>query len=87
MYLNPTYGALCKKISQKLPSKLECVFLANSGSEANDLAALMSRLYTKNHTILALNGAYHGTFKKHIQLVSIKYIFQHEGSGKMFSKF
>ena len=34
----------------------------NSGSEANDLAVNLARLYTGNHTIFALNGAYHGIY-------------------------
>ena len=32
----------------------------NSGSEANDLAMLMARLYTNNYEILSLRNAYHG---------------------------
>lgn len=32
----------------------------NSGSEANDLAMLIARLYTGNYEILALRNAYHG---------------------------
>jgi len=32
----------------------------NSGSEANDLAMLMARLYTGNHEMLALRNSYHG---------------------------
>jgi 4-aminobutyrate aminotransferase-like enzyme len=36
-----------------------CYFV-NSGSEANDLALLMARLYTGNKDIVALRNAYHG---------------------------
>lgn len=32
----------------------------NSGSEANDLATLMARIYTKNAEIITLKNCYHG---------------------------
>jgi len=36
------------------------VYLVNSGSEANDLAIQMARLYTGNYDVLSLRNAYHG---------------------------
>src|SRR5262249_38268245 len=36
------------------------VYFVNSGSDANDLAMLMSRLYTGNFDLIALRNAYHG---------------------------
>lgn len=36
------------------------VYFVNSGSEANDLAVLMARAYTKNFDIITLKNAYHG---------------------------
>ena len=32
----------------------------NSGSEANDMALLMARLYSGNYDVLALRNCYHG---------------------------
>ena len=32
----------------------------NSGSEANDMAIMMARLYTGNYDVLALRNGYHG---------------------------
>ena len=32
----------------------------NSGSEANDLAVLLARLYTKNYEVISFRNAYHG---------------------------
>jgi alanine-glyoxylate transaminase/(R)-3-amino-2-methylpropionate-pyruvate transaminase len=43
-----------------LPDGLDVVYFTNSGSEANDLAILMARAYTKNYDIIALRNAYHG---------------------------
>jgi alanine-glyoxylate transaminase/(R)-3-amino-2-methylpropionate-pyruvate transaminase len=36
------------------------VYFVNSGSEANDLAVLMARAYTRNTAILTLKNSYHG---------------------------
>merc|ERR1712106_1203190 len=35
-------------------------YFVNSGSEANDLAMYMARLYTGNNDILSFRNAYHG---------------------------
>ena len=40
--------------------ELQVVFFVNSGSEANELAMLMARLYTGNLGMIALRNAYHG---------------------------
>lgn len=32
----------------------------NSGSEANDMAIMMARLYTGNYDLITLRNAYHG---------------------------
>lgn len=39
---------------------MQVVYFVNSGSEANDMAMLMARLYTGNFDIIALRNAYHG---------------------------
>jgi alanine-glyoxylate transaminase/(R)-3-amino-2-methylpropionate-pyruvate transaminase len=60
IYLNPNIGAFAEKLASKLPGDLKVCYFVNSGSEANDLAMLMARLYTGNHDIIALRNAYHG---------------------------
>lgn len=35
-------------------------YFVNSGSEANDVALLMARLYSGNYDLLALRNCYHG---------------------------
>jgi len=42
----------------------------NSGSEANDLAMLMARMYTGNYDIIALRNAYHGGVASTMALTS-----------------
>jgi alanine-glyoxylate transaminase/(R)-3-amino-2-methylpropionate-pyruvate transaminase len=60
IYLNPAIGAFAEKLASKMPGDLKVCYFVNSGSEANDLALLMARLYTGNYDIIALRNAYHG---------------------------
>jgi alanine-glyoxylate transaminase/(R)-3-amino-2-methylpropionate-pyruvate transaminase len=60
IYLNPNIGAYAEKLAAKMPGDLKVCYFVNSGSEANDLALLMARLYTGNYDIIALRNAYHG---------------------------
>jgi alanine-glyoxylate transaminase/(R)-3-amino-2-methylpropionate-pyruvate transaminase len=60
IYLNPNIGAFAEKLASKFPGELKVCYFVNSGSEANDLALLMARLYTGNYDAIALRNAYHG---------------------------
>lgn len=60
IYLNPNIGAYAEKLASKMPGNLKVCYFVNSGSEANDLALLMARLYTGNYDVIALRNAYHG---------------------------
>lgn len=60
IYLNPQITQYAEKLVSKMPGKLNKCYFVNSGSEANDLAILMSRLYTGNYDVIALRNAYHG---------------------------
>lgn len=60
IYMHPKIYEYAEKLSSTLPGDLNVVYFVNSGSEANDLAMLMARLYTKNHDIITLKNAYHG---------------------------
>jgi alanine-glyoxylate transaminase/(R)-3-amino-2-methylpropionate-pyruvate transaminase len=60
IYLNPNLGAFAEKLASKFPGDLKVCYFVNSGSEANDLALLMARLYTGNYDAIALRNAYHG---------------------------
>lgn len=64
-------GALGHNLSHHHLDALACPFIekiciaqvayfVNSGSEANDMAMLMARLYTGNYDVLALRNCYHG---------------------------
>ncbi|MBN4082610.1 aspartate aminotransferase family protein [Phycisphaeraceae bacterium AH-315-B13] len=62
IYLNPNITAFAEKLASVMPkdSGLSVCYFTNSGSEANDLAVMMSRLYTGNYDVVALRNAYHG---------------------------
>ncbi|MBB65584.1 MAG: aspartate aminotransferase family protein [Waddliaceae bacterium] len=60
IYLNPAIAEYAEALASRMPDGLEVCYFCNSGSEANDLAMLMARAYTKNYDILALRNCYHG---------------------------
>jgi alanine-glyoxylate transaminase/(R)-3-amino-2-methylpropionate-pyruvate transaminase len=60
IYLQPKIAEYAEKLASKLPGNLKVCYFVNSGSEANDLALLMARLYTGNYDVVALRNAYHG---------------------------
>jgi len=39
---------------------LQVVYFVNSGSEANDMALMLARAYTRNFDIICLRNGYHG---------------------------
>jgi alanine-glyoxylate transaminase/(R)-3-amino-2-methylpropionate-pyruvate transaminase len=60
IYLQPRIAEYAEKLASKMPGELKVCYFVNSGSEANDLALLMARLYTNNYDLIALRNAYHG---------------------------
>lgn len=62
IYLHPTIAQFAKQLASTFPKDtgLGVCYFVNSGSEANDLAMLMSRLHTGSHDFIALRNAYHG---------------------------
>lgn len=62
IYLHPTIGQFGQKLAEHMPAGmgLGVTYFTNSGSEANELAVLMSREFTGNNDVIALRNAYHG---------------------------
>src|SRR5262245_51446593 len=60
IYLHPNFPTLAKKLASKMPKGLDVTYFTNSGSEANDLAVTMARLYTGHADVIALRNGYHG---------------------------
>lgn len=70
IYLHPNLPLLAEKLASKLPEGLDVIYFVNSGSEANDLAVTMARLYTGNHDVVAVRNAYHGASPSAMGLTS-----------------
>lgn len=60
LYLNEPVLDLAEKLSELSPPGLDKVFVGNSGTEANELAAVLARHFTKRSEFIALAHAYHG---------------------------
>ncbi|CAG9761709.1 unnamed protein product [Ceutorhynchus assimilis] len=60
VYYHPKIHQYAEKLAAKLPNKLKVIYFVNSGSEANDLAVLMARCYTRKSDIVSLKNCYHG---------------------------
>lgn len=60
IYLHHQIAQYAKELTDRMPGNLKVAYFVNSGSEANDMAIMMARLYTRNYDILALRNAYHG---------------------------
>ncbi|XP_078436292.1 alanine--glyoxylate aminotransferase 2 homolog 3, mitochondrial-like [Wolffia australiana] len=60
VYLNHAIADFAEALASKFPGDLKVVFFTNSGTEANELAIMMARLYTGCHDIVSLRNAYHG---------------------------
>ncbi|CAL0328337.1 unnamed protein product [Lupinus luteus] len=60
LYLNHVITDFAQSLASKLPGDLKVVFFTNSGTEANELAMMIARLYTGCHDIISLRNGYHG---------------------------
>lgn len=60
LYLTEPMVQLAERLAEISPGKLEQSFICNSGTEANEGAALTAKLYTKSHEFIALRHSFHG---------------------------
>ena len=60
VYLNHAIADFAEALASKMPDNLKVVFFTNSGTEANELAMMIARLYTGCNDIISLRNAYHG---------------------------
>jgi alanine-glyoxylate transaminase/(R)-3-amino-2-methylpropionate-pyruvate transaminase len=71
LYLHPNLALFTRALAARLPAGLEVTYLVNSGSEANDLAVTMARLYTGRTDVIALRNGYHGGSPSSIALTGL----------------
>ncbi|HEV2147460.1 MAG TPA: aspartate aminotransferase family protein [Longimicrobiaceae bacterium] len=60
IYLHPNLPEFARKLASRMPPGLDVTYFVNSGSDANDLAIAMARLYTGNTDVVAVRNGYHG---------------------------
>ncbi|XP_061376065.1 alanine--glyoxylate aminotransferase 2 homolog 2, mitochondrial-like [Gastrolobium bilobum] len=60
LYLNRAVVDFAEALANKFPGELKVVFFTNSGTEANELALMIARLYTGCHDIISIRNGYHG---------------------------
>ena len=60
LYINRPQAELAEKIAQITPGDLKKSFFTNSGTEADETAMVLARIYTGRTEIIALRHAYHG---------------------------
>jgi alanine-glyoxylate transaminase/(R)-3-amino-2-methylpropionate-pyruvate transaminase len=71
IYLHPSLPLFAKRLAEKLPPGLDVTYFVNSGSEANDLAVTMARLFTGHADVIALRNGYHGGSPSAMGLTSL----------------
>jgi 4-aminobutyrate aminotransferase-like enzyme len=60
LYATPPLSDLAEALAQALPGDLDRVFLSNSGSEADETAVLLARVYTGQQEVVVLRYGYSG---------------------------
>lgn len=70
IYLHHAVAELAEALAAKMPGNLKVVFFVNSGTEANELAMMMARLYTGNHDMISVRNGYHGNGSNTMGLTS-----------------
>ncbi len=72
-YLHHNITEYAKELSSTFPPELSVVHFVNSGSEANELALRMAKVYSGQKDILALEVGYHGNTGGTIDISSYKF--------------
>jgi 4-aminobutyrate aminotransferase len=60
VFPNEAVVALAEKIAQITPGEISCSFLSNSGTEANETAVQIARMFTGHFEVVALRHGYSG---------------------------
>ena len=76
-YLHDSILDYAQNLTHTLPDGLGVCYFTNSGSESNDLALRIARLYNDSYESIVLSGAYHGHTSSLIDISPYKFL----GSG------
>jgi len=72
-YLYPVMNEYAAQLLSKFPSKLNKLFLVNSGSAASDLAIRLATNFTGKNDVLVLEQGYHGNTRLGIDISAYKF--------------
>lgn len=73
-YLYDELTDYAQKLCDTLPDELDTCFFVNSGSEANELALRMARIFTSQKEILVVDNAYHGHTSTMVDISPYKFM-------------
>ena len=60
-YVQDAQLDLTDQLTKLLPNALNCTYVVNSGTEANEGALKLAKRYTGKHEIVSFTGSYHGS--------------------------
>ncbi len=80
-YLHGNIVSYAESLLNTFPEVLDKVFFTNSGSEANELALRMAKVYSNQNDIIAVEHGYHGNTGANVNISSYKFD-GHGGAGK-----
>ncbi|MBD3638776.1 MAG: aspartate aminotransferase family protein [Crocinitomicaceae bacterium] len=60
-FVQEPQSLLAKHLNSLLPDSLNCTYLVNSGTEANEGALKLAKRYTGRQEIISFKGSYHGS--------------------------
>jgi len=72
-YLHDNIIEFSKKLLATMPAPLSVCMFVNSGTEANELALRLARNYTNRHSMVVVEGAYHGNSNACIDISPYKF--------------
>ena len=72
-YLHQNIAYFAKELLATFPSELSIVHFVNSGSEANELALRMAKIYSGQKDMIAIEVGYHGNTNACIDISSYKF--------------
>ncbi|MCD4720716.1 MAG: aminotransferase class III-fold pyridoxal phosphate-dependent enzyme [Desulfobacula sp.] len=75
-YLYDGLTQYAQKLCDTLPRELDTCFFVNSGSEANELALRIARVYTHQKDMLVVENAFHGHTSSMIDISPYKFMGQ-----------
>lgn len=73
IYLNQPIVDLAEKLARVTPGRLKKSFFCNSGTEANEGALLLAKLYSGNSEFIALKQALHGRTQLTMSLTGLSF--------------